>query len=693
MKSIKNIKIKGNPPLVSVVMSCYNRQDYVKDAIESILNQTYTDFEFIIIDDCSTDNTAKIIKSYAEQDKRIVFIRNKRNMGICVNRRKHIELAKGKYIATMDDDDIALPQRFSEQIKFLDTHPGITVLGTFIELENPEKIKFDNWVKETDPARLAVLLNFINPLCAPSVMMRTDFLHKHAINYNTSGTEDYFLWSQIILHGGKLGNLPKVLLRYRVHAKSITQKADTGQTQRILANHIKLKLLRRFFGYKQCREIIRHTIYYPLTDNYAAHLFNILENMKNTRWLSNQAINEIQKEYCGQPCTMEIFFSADNNYAQHLVVTLASILVNSLKIENFNFYILDGGISDRNKKKLLKLKKLKPFNIEFIKIDNALFKNCPITSSCQHISKSTYYRYILSTLKPHLDKCLYLDCDVVVEDSLNKLWHTDLSNNYIAAVEDLYMDCVQDKERLGTRNYFNAGILLINNKLWRAAKIEQKLFKNTDYLARKNAIRWVDQDVLNYTFNSRILPLDPKYNLQQNAFYDGQHSLYSDEQIAHACWRPSIIHFNGITKPWTRVCHHHFWRKYYKYLRLTPYKREFYQWASGYICSKLKPAKIIDKAVILFFPPNSRRRVFLKKAYSGFIKIKRLIYKKISTDDYNIYRFFYILKIRKTRILSKSELITTIGWLNHCLHHELKQDFNNLQAELDKIKKQSRQHE
>ena len=124
--------MKSNTPKISVVMSCYNRAEYSKLAIESILNQTYKDFEFIIIDDCSTDNTADVIQEYADKDERIVFIKNKQNMDYNYNLRKGFEIAKGEYIARMDDDDISMPERFEKQVEYLDKHPEITVLGTFI---------------------------------------------------------------------------------------------------------------------------------------------------------------------------------------------------------------------------------------------------------------------------------------------------------------------------------------------------------------------------------------------------------------------------------------------------------------------------------------------------------------------------------------------------------------------------------
>ena len=103
-------------PKVSVVMSAYNGERYLREAVESILNQTFNDFEFIIIDDGSTNSTGQILSSYAAQDPRIVLIRNRENIGLTKSLNKGLALARGEYIARMDADDVSLPNRFSEQV-------------------------------------------------------------------------------------------------------------------------------------------------------------------------------------------------------------------------------------------------------------------------------------------------------------------------------------------------------------------------------------------------------------------------------------------------------------------------------------------------------------------------------------------------------------------------------------------------
>ncbi len=571
--------IMNNSPKISVVMSCYNRENFVRDAIESILNQTYTDFEFIIIDDCSTDKTPEIIQEYADKDNRIVYIRNEENMDYNYNLRKGFKLAKGEYIARMDDDDISLPERFEKQVSYLDEHPDITVLGSLIDIFG--ELKIESWVKETDPDVLNILMNFQNPMCHPSVMIRKSFLEENDLTYSPKElyAEEYDLWKNIILKGGKLANLPEKLVRYRVHKKTVTHKDNTGKIQQETAERVRKQLLTRFFNDKEYESIKDKLVMYPFECNNKKVLWQTLESMKarNNGVLSNDAIEYVKSKYCGIPSDIDIFFASDDNYAQHMCVAMTSILINSLPVETFNFHILDGGISDKNKKQIEKIKKIKNSTIEYIKIDNSFFANCPINPELHNITKHSYYRYLISKLKPDLDKCFYFDSDLLVMDSLNEFWNTDLEDNFVAAAEDLWMEVHRYYKNVYDLNCsFNAGVLLINNNLWKTNNISNKLFETTSYFANKNLIRFVDQDILNVVCYNKVKYVSPIYNLQQTAYFATQHSLYTEAEMETAKAHTVIIHYSGNIKPWHKGCLHPLWKKYYEYLKLSPYKAQYY---------------------------------------------------------------------------------------------------------------------
>lgn len=205
-------------PVITVVMSTYNRAELLPHAIDSILNQTYGDFEFIIINDGSTDGTADILKAYAHRDKRIRVITNHPNQGLITSLNKGIDKARGKYIARMDDDDIALPQRFERQVAFMDTHPDITVVGSWISpLDSREPYSFQ---RETDPKRIHIMLYLGSvPVCHPSIFIRRDFLDRHHIRYRLGyeAAEDRPFYGEIMSAGGQIASIPEVLMQYRLH--------------------------------------------------------------------------------------------------------------------------------------------------------------------------------------------------------------------------------------------------------------------------------------------------------------------------------------------------------------------------------------------------------------------------------------------------------------------------------------------
>lgn len=198
-------------PRISVLMPAYNSEQYVAEAIESILNQTFADFEFIIINDGSTDNTAKIIDEYAQRDKRIKFVNNKKNKGLIGVLNEGLDLATGEYIARMDSDDISLPMRFEKQIEYMDAHPECGVLGTWFQM-------FGNATSIVRHPKHIGLLNILSDehVGHPTVMLRKSVIDKYGFRYdpNYKHAEDFELWSRMVMVT-EIHNLPEILLNYR----------------------------------------------------------------------------------------------------------------------------------------------------------------------------------------------------------------------------------------------------------------------------------------------------------------------------------------------------------------------------------------------------------------------------------------------------------------------------------------------
>jgi glycosyltransferase involved in cell wall biosynthesis len=201
-------------PKVSVLMPVYNTpEEYLRAAIESILKQTFQDFEFLILDDGSTENNVEaVVHSYT--DSRIVFGSNGKNLGIASSRNKLIDLSVGEYLAVMDHDDISLPERLRVQADYLDSHPEVGVLGAWMEkLPRRKVVRYP----ETN-AEIEDMLMYHPPFAHPSIMFRKNVLLRNGIRYDREFkvADDYDMYIHLI---GKthFANLPLVLFRYRSH--------------------------------------------------------------------------------------------------------------------------------------------------------------------------------------------------------------------------------------------------------------------------------------------------------------------------------------------------------------------------------------------------------------------------------------------------------------------------------------------
>ncbi len=211
-------------PIVSVLMPVYNGEKYLAEAIESVLNQTFTDFEFIIINDGSTDNSEQIIKRYS--DTRIQYFNNEGNKGLIYSLNKGISFSKGKYIARMDADDISLPKRFEKQVLFLESHKEIGICGASAYRINSDGNKIGLVGRICNPEVLKASLLFSNPFIHPLIMMERNLIINNLYDSSFQHIEDYELWVRL-LEKSKGANLPDYLLLYRWHDNniSVTQNA------------------------------------------------------------------------------------------------------------------------------------------------------------------------------------------------------------------------------------------------------------------------------------------------------------------------------------------------------------------------------------------------------------------------------------------------------------------------------------
>ena len=229
----RQMEVKMKEKLVSIVLPIYNSEKYIKDSLESILNQTYKKLEIILINDCSTDRTKELIDGY--KDNRIKIINNEANMGISRSLNKGISLAKGVYIARMDSDDICIPTRIKEQVNLLKNNPEIDICGSFVKTFG---ISNRISVYPITSEEIRINLMFGCSMAHPTIMFRRRIINDYIYSEN-SKVEDYKLWVDLSQKGFKLYNLPKPLLNYRVHEDSLSHiKADDEKKRKLVSDYI-----------------------------------------------------------------------------------------------------------------------------------------------------------------------------------------------------------------------------------------------------------------------------------------------------------------------------------------------------------------------------------------------------------------------------------------------------------------------
>jgi len=291
--------ISDSKKLVSVVMPVYNSQIFVKEAIESILNQTYKEIELIIINDGSTDKSDLIIKEF--NDPRIRYVNNSINKGIVSSINEGLLLSKGKYIARMDADDIALPTRLAKQVNFLETHADVKLCGTTamaINKDGKQIVKLNRPVKHNE---IKAFNLFRNAFIHPTIMANANLIRQIAFTEDYKYAEDYFTFSQFTMNY-KVANLKEPLLLYRLHEDSIT---STKNKEMIESELKTIAYLLSFLFEVVELEMAQthHSLLRPPAipfsiENIHSHLYQIFEANKVKQVFDhNTLVKQLQKEW------------------------------------------------------------------------------------------------------------------------------------------------------------------------------------------------------------------------------------------------------------------------------------------------------------------------------------------------------------------------------------------------------------
>lgn len=218
----------NQPPAVSVVMPVYNAAAHLPAALDSMLAQTFADFELIVLDDGSTDDTGALLAAYAGRDARVRLAGSAENQGLIARLNQGLEQARGRYIARMDGDDTSRPERLARQVALLDAQPQLGACGSWVRVFGDAPARVERY--PTDDAAIRCELLFRNALAHPATMLRGDIVRRHGLRYSTQfiHAEDYAMWLEIAAHS-QLANLPEILLDYRAHAAQVGQRQRATQ--------------------------------------------------------------------------------------------------------------------------------------------------------------------------------------------------------------------------------------------------------------------------------------------------------------------------------------------------------------------------------------------------------------------------------------------------------------------------------
>jgi len=284
-------------PTISVIMAVYNGEKFLQQTIDSILSQTFADFEFIIVNDGSTDSTKQILEK--NDDKRIIIIDNESNLGVNKSRNSGIQKARGKYIAITDADDISLPDRFQIQVDFLEKNKYVGVCGTFIKvIDKDGKVQYSDWPYSFNSKENYIHFLFNCPLAHSSIMGKRELFLENPYEFHFLVAEDFELWERLS-HKTVLVNIEKVLLLYRIYGENTSLKRENEMKYAVC---VLQKRILQGFGIDITEEKVKDLFFWEKGDKFLLKefdkiLFIVSKNYgkdileKNKEFISKQYVN------------------------------------------------------------------------------------------------------------------------------------------------------------------------------------------------------------------------------------------------------------------------------------------------------------------------------------------------------------------------------------------------------------------
>lgn len=576
-ENIKLYKFNEEAPLVSVIIAAYNCDKYINQCIDSLLNQSFKNFEIIVVDDGSTDRTYSILNEYKTKNKNL-YIYKQKNKYAGVARNNGLSRAKGEYVLFLDADDFFEPNMLMlayQRAKSVDADIVVFKGREYNDVTKEFKNCRFPLSPELFPNKAVISagefgekLFQANSCIAWNKLISKKFIDKVGVKFSStkSSNDTVFIYTLLSL-AKRITLVNEILVNYRTGNPNSLQrsKAKSWECICIAFFQLKKKLIESGQYESQKRTFINKALqanlyylstiddktraimecslnnkYFKLLDiNKYAEVPNFIYN-KNFR---KQYIEIKQKKY------IPIVYASDNNYAKYTSVSIQSILENSAQRNFLIFYILiDDEFSERNKELLTNQVEKYGHNIVFVNMKDAYKEE---NLKIAHISHHTYYRLQLPKILGYLNKLIYIDGDTIVLGDIGDLFDFDIKDSYFGGVKAPAFDNKKHRNRLGidTSKYINAGVLLVNNRLLIKDKVQKKFEELLN-----NSYDCQDQDIINVAGFGKITLLPIKYNLMTK--YQNTFSRFISEgkidksEFDEAIKYPLIIHYADKIKPW-----------------------------------------------------------------------------------------------------------------------------------------------
>lgn len=583
-------------PKISVIIPVYNTEKYLRQCLDSVLNQTLKEIEVLCIDDGSTDESLMILNEYKEKDNRITVLKQeKSNAGEA--RNKGLSIANGEYLSFLDSDDFFHPEMLEKAYnRARKTNAEIVIFRAKRYLEDTNTYQNIDWTvkEELIPNKEEFHVSEIKEDIFSSILgyawdklFSRKFVEKNQLFFQEQPVfnDAYFTYSALLV-AEKLTflNEPLIYQRKRAEKESITDR-------RALYYDCSYKLLKELKIFLTEKNIFAQ--YEQDFVNYAVHLLwldfsgkkaGMRKKMLNFLYskcipelnlgkygneyfynpdeyeqLMNNVYPEVTREFLplyfsDSPIEIPIVYATDHNYFRYVITSIISILQHPYPGIFNRFVILIPQGTDVYYQNILKrlIENYENCSVEFYEIGNQ-FDNAHLC--IKHITVATYYRLMLPEILPDCDKCIYLDGDTIICNGLLELFLTQMDEKYLAGVRAyIYYDSADEhKNRLGIGEksefeYVNAGVLVMNLKQMRTDECVDKFLSLLD----KN-FDSQDQDILNLVCFGKIQILPFRFNVmtKYNKWtWERFGNLASKEEIESGRKNPAIIHYADKIKPW-----------------------------------------------------------------------------------------------------------------------------------------------